>query len=115
MANDGQPMRQRVGATVRTLRKERGLSLVAVADAACISPSHLSRIERGLTVPGYHVLARVADALGVDLGSLTAGERATRDVDSILDGLALSESARADLLRLAPATRAELAALLDPG
>lgn len=105
---DPPPVRQRVGATLRTLREDRGLSLVTVADAASISPSHLSRVERGRTVPGYDVLARIADALDVDLGDLTADERATRDVDAVIDGLALSPSARADLLRTGPARLYEL-------
>lgn len=111
----GQPVRQRVGATVRMLREERRMTLGTVANAATISPSHLSRIERGRTVPGYDVLARIAEALGVELAALTAEERATRDIDTVIDALGLSDAARADLLRLAPATRAELATALVHG
>lgn len=112
MNSQGPPVRQRIGATLRTLREDRGLSLATVADDASISPSHLSRIERGRTVSGYDILSRIADTLGADFSTLPADERATRDVDRVLDGLGLSETVRANLLRLAPATRAELAAEL---
>jgi transcriptional regulator with XRE-family HTH domain len=111
-ANEGQPVRQRVGPTVRTVREERGLTLEALASRVCISASHLSRIERGLTMPSSAVLVRVTDALAVDIGILTDEERSTRAVDAILDRLPLSAPARVDLLRLTPATRAELAGVL---
>lgn len=109
---DSGKVRQRIGPAVRVAREDRGLSLVTVADSAYISPSHLSRIERGLTTPGYDVLGRVADAIGVDIGTLTAEERSTREIDAILDRIPLSARARTDLLRLAPTTRAELARFL---
>lgn len=108
----GQPVRQRVGPSVRALREERRLSLNSVATEAGISPSHLSRIERGLTVPSYDVLARTADALGTDLTSLTSEEATTKTVDADLDALfdqfGLPDTARADLRRLEPPTRAAL-------
>lgn len=112
VTKDGGPVRQRVGPTVRTVREERGLTLATVADGAGISASHLSRIERGRAVPSYAVLAQIADTLGVDIGALTTEERSTRTIDAILDRLPLSAPARADLLRLKPATRAELADVL---
>jgi transcriptional regulator with XRE-family HTH domain len=109
-------LRQRVGPIVRTLRERQGLSLVALAEATTLSPSHLSRIERGLTMPSYDVLARIAAALGTDLTALTVEETATKavdaDLDAILDRRGVSAAARADLLRLLPATRAELAEAL---
>ncbi len=113
----GRALRQRAGATVRTFRERQGLSLVTLAEVAGLSPSHASRIERGLTMPSYGVLARIATALGTDLTTLTAEEATTKAVDAQLDAalsrLGLSAESRADLLRLTPATRAELAAALD--
>jgi transcriptional regulator with XRE-family HTH domain len=110
---DRPPVRQRIGPTIKALRVKQGLSLNALAAAAGISPSHLSRIERGLTVPSYDVLDRVADAIGSDLRELRAEEESAREVDGELDGifdqLGLDALARSDLLRLSHQTRADLA------
>ena len=110
---DRPPVRQRIGPTIKALRVKQALSLNALASAAGISPSHLSRIERGLTVPSYDVLDRVADAIGSDLRELRAEEESAREVDGELDGifdeLGLDASARSDLLRLSHQTRADLA------
>lgn len=90
---------------------------MTLGEAAGVSPSHLSRIERGLTTPSYDLLARIADALGTDLTSLTTEETATKavdaDLDAVLERLGVSAGARADLMRLEPTTRAELAGLLS--
>jgi transcriptional regulator with XRE-family HTH domain len=110
---DRPPVRQRIGPTIKALRVSQGLSLNALAAEAGISPSHLSRIERGLTVPSYDVLDRVADAIGSDLRELRMEEESARAVDGELDGifnqLGLDETARADLLRLSHQTRSDLA------
>jgi transcriptional regulator with XRE-family HTH domain len=110
---DKAPVRQRIGPTIKALRVQQSLSLNALAAAAGISPSHLSRIERGLTVPSYDVLDRVADAIGSDLRELRREEESARAVDGELDGifdeLGLDASARSDLLRLSHQTRADLA------
>ncbi|HEV2123247.1 MAG TPA: helix-turn-helix transcriptional regulator [Chloroflexota bacterium] len=115
---NGPSPRQQVGPTLRTFREQQGRSLLALAQTTGLSPSHLSRIERGHTVPSYDVLARIAAALDTDLSSLRTEEATTKavdaDLDTILDQLGLSPTARADLLRLAPATRAELATALAP-
>jgi transcriptional regulator with XRE-family HTH domain len=115
--SDGlRPVRQRVGPTIKALRQTQGLSLNALADEAGISPSHLSRIERGLTVPSYDVLDRVADALGSDLTRLRSEEETARTVDgeldALFDDLGLLDGARAELLGLSHATRAALAEAL---
>lgn len=55
-----------MGARLRQLRTERGLSQVALAQTLDISPSYLNQIEhdvRPLTVP---VLLRITEAFGVD-------------------------------------------------
>ena len=110
------PVRQRVGPTVKALRQAQGTSLNVLAEQAGISPSHLSRIERGLTVPSYDVLDRIADALGSDLGALRADEESARVVDSelaaLFTDLGITDGAQADLLGLSHQTRAVLAAAL---
>ena len=113
LSTDRPPVRQRIGPTIKALRVQQNLSLNALAAAAGISPSHLSRIERGLTVPSYDVLDRVADAIGSDLRELRAEEESARavdgELDQIFDELGLDASARSDLLRLSHQTRADLA------
>ena len=61
----------RIGRELRDARRDRGLSLAAVARVAGISVAELSRIERGLApmVP-YLTLARCTAVVGLDLSSL---------------------------------------------
>lgn len=113
-ATSGRPaIRQRIGPVIKAHRQDQRISLQAVASRAGISPSHLSRIERGLTVPSYDVLDRIADAIGSDLTSLRMNEESARTVDKQLDALfdrlGLSDAARRELMQLSPETRAELA------
>lgn len=64
-----------LGARVQGLRHERGLTLHQVADAAAVSVSMLSSVERGLKAPTIVVLARIADGLGVALADVVAQDR----------------------------------------
>lgn len=109
-------VRQRVGPTLRSMRLRRKLSLNELAQTAAISPSHLSRIERGLTVPSYEVLDNIAAALGSDLTSLRSKEKSARVVDdelrALFDRLALDGSAQNELLRLSHETRQALSDVL---
>jgi XRE family transcriptional regulator of biofilm formation len=106
-------VRQRVGPTLRALRFRKKLSLNELAEQAAISPSHLSRIERGLTVPSYDVLDNIATALGSDLNSLRSKEKSARAVDdelrAVFTTLALPEDAQQELLELSHETREALA------
>lgn len=54
-----------VGARIRELRHERGMSLGALADASAISKGHLSTIEHGLAAITVNTIARIADGLNV--------------------------------------------------
>lgn len=106
-------VRQRIGPTVKALRYQKHMSLNNLAEIAGISPSHLSRIERGLTVPSYDVLDHIADALGSDLSALRNEEESALAVDVELDRIfgqiELGSDARAELLRLSHETRSALA------
>jgi transcriptional regulator with XRE-family HTH domain len=53
-----------IGRRIRTVRRERGLTLRQVASAAGLSATHISEIERGHTTPTVGALLRVAQALG---------------------------------------------------
>lgn len=115
-SNSG-PVRQRIGPTIKIRRHQLAMSLNALAEEAGISPSHLSRIERGLTVPSYDVLDRIADALGSDLSALRTEEEQARSVDGQLDSifsqLGLDDHARLELLQLSHETREALATALQ--
>lgn len=54
----------RLGNGIRTLREELGLSQEALADAAGIDRSHMSRIERGKRNVSFLNICRIAEALG---------------------------------------------------
>jgi transcriptional regulator with XRE-family HTH domain len=116
-ASTTSPVRQRVGPTIKALRYQKGMSLNTLADSAGISPSHLSRIERGLTVPSYDVLDRIAESLGSDLSALRSDEQHARAVDEQLDRffgqMGLDSNARSELLRLSHETRQSLATSLE--
>ena len=59
-----------IGATIRRLRKRRGLTLVQLAASTGLSHPFLSQVERGVAWPSVQSLARVADALGVGVAVL---------------------------------------------
>jgi len=48
-------------------RKERNITLEALAKATKISKGDLSKIERGIDNPTYNTLKKIADALKVEL------------------------------------------------
>jgi transcriptional regulator with XRE-family HTH domain len=95
------------------MRIRKGLSLNELAELASISPSHLSRIERGLTVPSYDVLDNIAIALESDLNSLRSQEKDARQVDDELQELfgklELGNDVQEELLGLSHETRRALA------
>ena len=62
--------RRRVARHVRRLRAARGLTQEALAGMAGVAARHLQRIEAGGMNPTLETLARLADALGVDVGDL---------------------------------------------
>lgn len=64
---------RQLGGRIRALREEKGLSLRAVAEAAGVSESFLSQVERGVASPSVASLRRVAQALGESVGSLFEG------------------------------------------
>ncbi|WP_433248169.1 helix-turn-helix domain-containing protein [Actinomadura nitritigenes] len=61
-----------LGERVQALRRDRALTLQRLAEAAGVSVSMLSSVERGRKAPTIVVLARIADGLGVPLADLVA-------------------------------------------
>jgi transcriptional regulator with XRE-family HTH domain len=61
-----------LGAAIRQLRNEAGLSQEALSDAAEIHLTHVGGIERGVRNPSYATLLRLAAALEIRVGALAA-------------------------------------------
>lgn len=62
-----------LGRRIRSLREEKGLSLRAVAEAASVSESFLSQVERSVASPSVASLRGIAEALGESVASFFAG------------------------------------------
>jgi transcriptional regulator with XRE-family HTH domain len=58
------------GRRVRELRRERGISQDALADATSIHPTAIGRIERGAREPRLTTILRLARGLGVRPGEI---------------------------------------------
>jgi transcriptional regulator with XRE-family HTH domain len=61
---------EELGLKLRSLRKERGLSLVRVSEPAGCTPSYLSMVENGKVDPSISRLKRIAEALGITIVDL---------------------------------------------
>ena len=64
-------VRKRVGLNLQNLRRERDLSQEELAHRAAMHQTYLSGVEGGKRNPSLLVLARLAEALGVDLEEIT--------------------------------------------
>ena len=62
-----------LGARIRRLRVQRGLSLRALAQAVGVTPPAVVRWERGTAKPRQATFARLSAALGADEGELWIG------------------------------------------
>src|SRR3712207_879881 len=60
----------KVGARLRSLRRERGLTIEQVAQATGLTKGFISQLERDTTTPSLSSLARICDALGVRMGDV---------------------------------------------
>jgi transcriptional regulator with XRE-family HTH domain len=61
------PLKTRVGVRIREIRRERGLTQEALAEQVERSVDAISALERGLVLPGFETLERLAAVLGVSL------------------------------------------------
>jgi XRE family transcriptional regulator, regulator of sulfur utilization len=69
-----------LGDHVHRLRRSRGLALADLAEAAGVSVSMLSAVERAEKAPTVVVLSKIADGLGVTLPQLLADVEPNRTV-----------------------------------
>lgn len=71
---------QTVGARIRDIRRRSNVTLRTLAEAAGVSESFVSQVERGVANPSMASLSRLADALGVNIASLFSGADITGSV-----------------------------------
>lgn len=64
----------RIGARLRQMRQERGLTLAALSVQSGVSISYLSAVEKGVNHPSLHTLAAVTEALGASIPAVLAQE-----------------------------------------
>jgi transcriptional regulator with XRE-family HTH domain len=93
----------RVGARVRSLRRERGLTIEQLAVATGLTKGFISQLERDRTAPSLASIARICDALGVRLGTIFEHE----------PGPALVRKHDRPLIAGQPSTRNHLLSLRD--
>ncbi|WNG50171.1 helix-turn-helix domain-containing protein [Archangium minus] len=65
----------RLGARIRELRQEQGLTLEALAERSGVSRAMISKVERGTNNPTLVVAVRIAQGLGVGLSELMSRPR----------------------------------------
>lgn len=120
--------RELLGATVRDLRRHRGLTLRDLARIVGVSPATLSAIENGRTGTTTERVIQLADALGVRVERLvTTSAVPVRDERWLSPDVAVAGAGpvprgtgtgawrRYDVLVLDPALRGALAAFLELG
>lgn len=62
-----------VGIRIRAFRKQRGLTQERLAEIVERTPDSISQIERGINLPKFETLWRLAEALEVPVSSFFAG------------------------------------------
>jgi XRE family transcriptional regulator, regulator of sulfur utilization len=76
MATAVDPDMAALAVRIRAERRQRRMTLQALAGRAEVSSSMLSEVERGAKVPTVLVLQRIANALGISVSRLLGEERA---------------------------------------
>jgi transcriptional regulator with XRE-family HTH domain len=85
--------KQLLGARVRELRRNKGMSQDQLSEQIGIDPKHLSRIELGKSFPYMETLEAIAKSLQVELSDLfdfshlEAHSIDKRQIEDLLEGL----------------------------
>ena len=83
MVRPAHPLLRTLGLTIRSLRRERGLSQEALADLAHIDRSYMSSVERGLRNISVLNIARIATALDVPVRDLLGPREVVRPAAAV--------------------------------
>ena len=86
VGRDAQNLEACIGAAVRALRQQGGLTALELSRRAGISPAMLSKIENGSTSPSLTTLQSLAKALDVPVTDLFRGFEETRDATFVKAG-----------------------------
>ena len=70
--------KEKFGAFLARLRKEKGLTQKELAERLFVSDKAVSKWERSLSLPDVALLLPLADCLGVSVTELLRGERTTQ-------------------------------------
>lgn len=84
-----------IGETVRSMRKEKRLTLADLADATGLSAAIISQLERGRANPSFTTLAQLAHGLDIPVGKLLPSYHETKSP-------VVRRGERRDLRRSAP-------------
>lgn len=68
-------LRDRVSLRIKTIRRRRGLTQAELAEKIGRSGDAISQLERGLSLPSFETLDRLADALEVPIRDFFDSER----------------------------------------
>jgi len=74
--------RVNIGDVIRTYRSQRGLSQGDIERRTGLLRCYLSRVENGHTVPSLETLAKIAEAMDINLADFFPGTETTRDRDT---------------------------------
>ncbi|KQR08449.1 helix-turn-helix domain-containing protein [Cellulomonas sp. Leaf334] len=91
---------EQLGARLRQLREERGLTLKEVGRRLGISTSAVSQIERGVLRPSVNRLFAFVTALDASLVDVFGGPEPV-DAPPVLDGYVVRRAVEAEVVRLA--------------
>jgi transcriptional regulator with XRE-family HTH domain len=67
---DPRDLRQAFAANLRRFRHTKGISQEDLAYEADVNRTYLSKLEKGVSYPGLEIIAKLADALGVEPAEL---------------------------------------------
>lgn len=70
----------KIGKLIYTLRKEKGLTQLQLAERMNISDKTVSKWERGLGCPDVSLLAELSDIFSVDLSEMLSGKLIENDI-----------------------------------
>ena len=84
-----------LGDKIRQLRKEKGLTQEQLAEKLNIDNKHLSRIEKGIHKPTYHVILKLAEVLNINIYDFSEKTDLRKETDTIyLKSLKILNSAK---------------------
>lgn len=92
----------KIGKKISSLRKEKGLTQMELADRLCISFQAVSNWERGNTMPDISKLPELAEIFGVSIEDILGDERKAKIVKDIAEGQTPDDVKVEDLADIAP-------------